>query len=119
MDKINNLPLSDNTDKKEFYKTLNGQLKSLLENETHPIPNLANASALLNLALADINWVGFYLLKNDELLLGPFQGKPACIHIPIGREYAERQLLQPNPRWSPMSMHFRGISPATVHQIPK
>jgi len=85
MDKINNLPLSDNTDKKEFYKTLNGQLKSLLENETHPIPNLANASALLNLALADINWVGFYLLKNDELLLGPFQGKPACIHIPVGK----------------------------------
>lgn len=72
-------------DKEKSYRLIQAQLKSLLENETHVIPNLANASALLNLALEDINWVGFYLIKNDELLLGPFQGKPACIHIPIGK----------------------------------
>jgi GAF domain-containing protein len=49
------------------------------------LPNLSNTSALLNMALNDINWVGFYLIQENELLLGPFQGKPACIHIPIGK----------------------------------
>lgn len=71
--------------KKESYKLIQEQLKALLENEPHLVPNLSNASALLNMALKDINWVGFYLIKNGELLLGPFQGKPACIHIPIGK----------------------------------
>ncbi len=59
-------------------------MESLLEGETDLIANLANASALLMESLADINWAGFYLLKNDELILGPFQGKPACVHIAIG-----------------------------------
>lgn len=72
-------------DKQELYHLINSQLESLLENETHVIPNLSNASALLNQALKDINWVGFYLMHKGELLLGPFQGKPACIHIPVGR----------------------------------
>lgn len=72
-------------DKKELYQLLNEQLKSLLDNETQRIPNLSNASALLNLALKDINWVGFYLINKNELLLGPFQGKPACIHIALGK----------------------------------
>lgn len=72
-------------DKKECYKLIQAQLKSLLENERNVIPNLGNASALLKLALIDTNWVGFYLINNNELLLGPFQGKPACIHIPIGK----------------------------------
>lgn len=71
--------------KSELYKLLIEQLKALLEGETYVIPNLSNASALLNGALKDINWVGFYLMNGNELLLGPFQGKPACIHIPIGR----------------------------------
>ncbi|MDF2941361.1 MAG: hypothetical protein K0S01_219 [Herbinix sp.] len=72
-------------DKNELYHLLQEQLKALLEDEPNMIPNLSNASALLNLALKDINWVGFYLMHNNELLLGPFQGKPACIHIPIGK----------------------------------
>lgn len=71
--------------KKESYKLIHKQLEALLENETHLIPNLSNSSALLKLALPKTNWVGFYLLKNNELLLGPFQGKPACVHIPIGK----------------------------------
>ncbi|QHQ61292.1 GAF domain-containing protein [Anaerocolumna sedimenticola] len=73
------------TDKKECYKLILAQLKSLLEDEPYVIPNLSNTSALLNGALTDINWVGFYLLHNNELLLGPFQGKTACVHIPIGK----------------------------------
>lgn len=72
-------------DKRESYSLIHAQLKSLLENETHVIPNLGNASALLMLSLPQINWVGFYLMKNDELLLGPFQGKPACVRIPVGK----------------------------------
>ncbi len=71
--------------KAELYRLLIEQLKALLEGEPNVIPNLSNASALLNGALKDINWVGFYLIKDNELLLGPFQGKPACIHIPIGK----------------------------------
>ncbi len=73
------------TDKKECYKLIHAQLKSLLENEPFVISNLSNTSALLNGALSDINWVGFYLIHNNELLLGPFQGKPACVHIPSGK----------------------------------
>ncbi|TAH72747.1 MAG: GAF domain-containing protein [Anaerolineaceae bacterium] len=72
-------------DKQDSYKLIHAQLKSLLENETYVISNLGNASALLKLAIPDTNWVGFYLIQNNELLLGPFQGKPACIHIPIGK----------------------------------
>lgn len=71
--------------KEECYSLIHAQLKALIENEAYMLPNLSNASALLNLALKDINWVGFYLLTHNELLLGPFQGKPACIHIPIGK----------------------------------
>lgn len=71
--------------KSELYKLLLEQLKALLQDEPNLIPNLSNASALLNAALKDINWVGFYLMTGQELLLGPFQGKPACIHIPVGR----------------------------------
>ncbi len=71
--------------KEDLYALLHAQLKALIEGEREVIPNLANTSALLVQALQDINWVGFYLMKNDELLLGPFQGKPACIHIPMGK----------------------------------
>ena len=61
------------------------QLKSLIENERNVIANLANASALLHLSLEEINWAGFYLAEGEELILGPFQGKPACIRIPFGQ----------------------------------
>jgi GAF domain-containing protein len=61
------------------------QLKALVEDVPYPIANLANASALLNQALKDINWVGFYLVRNNELHLGPFQGLPACVRIPFSK----------------------------------
>jgi len=64
------------------YQLLLQQFTYLIEDEIDLIANLANASALLNQFLPDINWVGFYLSKNDELVLGPFQGLPACIRIP-------------------------------------
>lgn len=65
--------------------TLIKTLEALLENEHDFIANLANASALLFQSLPDINWAGFYLHKNNELVLGPFQGKVACMHIPLGK----------------------------------
>ena len=72
--------------KNAFYDSLLSQLQALIEGENDLIANLANTSALLNLALEDLNWVGFYLLKSpDELVLGPFQGKPACLRIPVGK----------------------------------
>lgn len=69
----------------EQYTMLAKQLDALLAGETDQIANLSNASALLNVFLSNINWVGFYLLKDGELVLGPFQGLPACVRIPIGR----------------------------------
>ena len=67
------------------YKTLNAMLRALTENVPHKIANLANASALLYEILPDLNWAGFYLIENDLLVLGPFQGKTACIEIAIGK----------------------------------
>ncbi|NLC94460.1 MAG: GAF domain-containing protein [Bacilli bacterium] len=69
----------------ENYQILLEELKALIHDEADLIANLANASALLNQFLTDINWVGFYLNKNNELVLGPFQGLPACIRIPFGK----------------------------------
>ena len=67
------------------YELLCEQLKSLGESERHWLPLLSNASALLFDSLPDLNWAGFYLIEGGSLLLGPFQGKPACIRIPLGR----------------------------------
>lgn len=61
------------------------QLKAIVENEDDMIANMSNTSAFLNEILDDINWVGFYIYKNNELVLGPFQGKVACTHIPLGK----------------------------------
>ena len=67
------------------YLHLNQSLRSLIEGVPHPVANLANAAALLWETLEDINWAGFYLLEGDTLVLGPFQGKTACIEIGPGR----------------------------------
>ena len=67
------------------YKMLCKLLEGLTQDVPHKIANLANASALLWQELEDLNWAGFYLLEGDTLVLGPFQGKPACIEIPVGK----------------------------------
>ena len=69
----------------ELFPLIKSQMEALVAGVPYPVANLANASALLNQALADINWVGFYLREGDKLVLGPFQGKTACIEIPFGR----------------------------------
>ena len=67
------------------YSALCRDLVSLVDGVPYPIANLANAAALLWQELEDLNWAGFYLSEGDKLVLGPFQGKPACIEIPLGR----------------------------------
>ena len=67
------------------YKELILQLKALTEGVPYPTANLANASALLWQYLENINWAGFYIMEQGALVLGPFQGKPACIRIPVGK----------------------------------
>ena len=71
--------------KSELYANLAAQLRSLLAGEADFIANAANLSSLLYHTLPDVNWAGFYLSKGDELVLGPFQGKPACVRIQIGK----------------------------------
>jgi GAF domain-containing protein len=73
-------------DKSAFYGDLAQQLEGLLHGESDAIANAANTAALLFTALPDLNWAGFYFLRQpDELVLGPFQGKPACVRIAVGR----------------------------------
>ena len=67
------------------YKRLCKELTALTDGVPHKIANLANASALIYQTLDRLNWAGFYLIENGILVLGPFQGKPACIEIPIGK----------------------------------
>jgi putative methionine-R-sulfoxide reductase with GAF domain len=88
-------PAPDFTDKAAGYRELDAQLGALLAGERDAIANLANTSALLYAALPQLNWAGFYLLHpasqggadggSGELVLGPFQGKPACVRIALGR----------------------------------
>ena len=68
----------------ESYESVE-QLNDLLDKSDDPVTTLANASAFLYALLSDVNWVGFYLLRGDELYLGPFQGKPACTRIQVGK----------------------------------
>jgi GAF domain-containing protein len=71
--------------KSTLYPELSAQLRALIEGESDRIANLANAAALLFNSLPQINWAGFYLMKDGELVVGPFQGRPACVRIAIGR----------------------------------
>lgn len=77
-------PINYPTDKKQLYRLLKTQLQGLIDGVPYPLANLANASALLWQALTDINWAGFYLMNDGRLILGPFQGKPACVKIEMG-----------------------------------
>jgi GAF domain-containing protein len=72
-------------EKSEIYQELARALDGLLAGEGDLIANAANCAALVFHALADLNWAGFYFLRGDELVLGPFQGKPACVRIAVGR----------------------------------
>ena len=74
-----------NLAKPDSYRELARQISALIQEETDTVANMANAAALIYHALPRLNWVGFYLLKGGELVLGPFQGQPACVRIAFGR----------------------------------
>jgi L-methionine (R)-S-oxide reductase len=88
--------------KLELYRDLASELRGLIAGEPDEIANYANAAALIFHSLPDLNWAGFYLWKGDELVVGPFQGRPACVRIALGRGVcgtaAERRetLIVPN-----------------------
>ena len=90
------------------YALLNKQLEALTKDVPHPISNLANAAALLWEALPEINWAGFYLLEGDILVLGPFQGKTACIEIPVGRGVCGTAVAQKATQLVPDVHRFPG-----------
>ena len=73
------------SEKPELYRDLARQLAALIAGEPDPIANAANTAALIYHGLPDLNWAGFYFRDGAELVLGPFQGKPACVRIPIGK----------------------------------
>ena len=90
-----------NANKPELYRNLKEQLSALLAGETDPLANAANTAALIYHGLPQLNWAGFYFRRGTQLVLGPFQGKPACVRIPIGKgvcgiaaERAETVLVQ-------------------------
>jgi GAF domain-containing protein len=80
--------------KKKRYEELLPQISSLLAEESDLIANLGNVSAALKMVFDNFSWVGFYLLKNDELVLGPFQGKVACVRIKLGQGVCGSAALQ-------------------------
>ena len=71
--------------KPELYRELSNQIATIIQDETDPVANMANAAALIFHSVPGLNWAGFYLLKGGELVLGPFQGKAACVRIAFGR----------------------------------
>jgi len=84
-DLVRPTPQNNATDKPAFYRLLNQHLSSLVEGERDWLANAANACALLGNTLARVNWAGFYFYKGGELVVGPFQGKPACVRIALGK----------------------------------
>ena len=87
---------------------INKKLEALIEGVPHLISNLANASALLYEELPELNWAGFYLLESEKLVLGPFQGKTACIEIPLGRGVCGTAAQQDKTQLVPNVHEFPG-----------
>ncbi len=81
-------------DREKKYRELETYIKGITDGEPDLYANLSNVSSLINLALDKINWCGFYIMKENMLVLGPFQGKPACIRIPVGRGVCGTAVLQ-------------------------
>jgi GAF domain-containing protein len=84
------------------------QLQGLMSDETDLIANAANFTALLNAQFADINWLGFYFLQENELVLGPFQGRPACVRIPVGKGVCGSAIAQLQTQVVPDVLAFDG-----------
>ena len=104
---------------KTNYTLVARQLSALIEGVPHEVANLANASALLWQEMPDINWVGFYKMENGILVLGPFQGKPACIEIPGDGVSAALPWQRMRCSWFTMCISSPATLPATAPPTPK
>ena len=100
-------PTIPTENKHEFYAELADQLRGLLDGERDWLANFANAAALIFHSLPDLNWAGYYLLRGNELVLGPFQGKVACVRIASGRGVCGSAVAQ-----------RRSLVVADVHEFP-
>src|SRR2546430_2682529 len=104
--------------KPELYRDLERQLAALIAGEPDPIANAANMAALIYHGLPNLNWAGFYFRNGEELVLGPFQGKPACVRIPAVRECAGPPPPEAQQYWSRMCTNSQATSPATRILVP-
>jgi L-methionine (R)-S-oxide reductase len=82
---VHNVEVAAGLEKTDLYRELKAQLTALIQDESDGLANAANLSALLYQTLPDLNWAGFYFLRDRELVLGPFQGKVACVRIAVGQ----------------------------------
>lgn len=98
----------DGIDREEVYRALYRQLDALTEGERSPLANSANMSALLFGAMERVNWAGFYWLQGDELVLGAFQGKPACVRIQTSRGVCGKAAREREPQLVPDVTLFPG-----------
>lgn len=98
----------DYADKRHFYDELEAQARALVAGEPDRIANAANVAALIFNALPRINWAGFYFLQGTELVLGPFQGKPACVRIPVGRGVCGTAVAERRSQFVPDVHQFPG-----------
>ena len=105
-------------DKPELYRDLAEQLAALLAHEADRIANAANTASLIYHGLPDLNWAGFYFRHGAELVLGPFQGKPACVRIPIGKGVCGIAATRGEAVLVPDVHAFPAISPATRIHAP-
>jgi GAF domain-containing protein len=94
--------------KTALYDDLARELDALLAGEPDPVANAANAAAAIYHALPELNWAGFYFLRGEELVLGPFQGRPACVRIPVGKGVCGAAALQRRPVLVPDVAAFPG-----------
>jgi len=103
-----------------FYEALRGELRALLADERDLVANAANCAGLLYHSLADVNWVGFYFLRDGELVVGPFQGKPACVRIALGKGVCGTAALRRETQLVPDVHAFAGhiaCDPASRSEI--
>lgn len=94
--------------KRELYRDLARQLTALVAGEPDPIANAANTAALIYYGLPNLNWAGFYFRNGAELVLGPFQGKPACVRIPVGKGVCGTAAARGKPLLVPEVHEFPG-----------
>lgn len=105
---MHTLDIPVTADKRDFYRRLRAQLASLLTGERDLVANAANTAALLYHALPELNWAGFYFLRGAELVLGPFQGQPACVRIPLGKGVCGTAALSGHTQLVPDVHQFPG-----------